>query len=569
YASDLKNLALVAELAPQTVPPSDLAELAWLIEQRDFEELILHDAAIASPQVLTAMANSPNLQKLIFLSLDDVLHPLCNNVVVGRGFPALTSISGQFMTVLSMLHAAPFSGLQEINVKYPVPWTASPRPRLSWSWDSIRVFLEVVADHAPNLESLHFNLAANDIDPSTQDDGPCAFLPLSRCRHLRILDIDLQDAALDPPGSPNIFNPTDEDWLVLCKAWPQLTCLWYICGPNQSCRSHTPPFNPTPKATTKTVLQLLQHCKSLQTINIPIRATRSTVKACLADAKCIRHFSLTEIEAWGSHIEPDCVEDLAELLTTVARNPDFGLYAPVCRQLAIGPAQPPHHYDEVPRSLDDVELERCRTWRRVVTLIQRFRINGGQKRLNQYAARRPGLAMEVGDSYSAVGYEPDDKPSEETPLGVEFPGDTWVEDKKPNWVGHLINRYYPKSPLLVYDYAVGGDNIKGLERQIKRQQLFIRDFAEAHPDASIFIFDAWDVFEQMLTDPTKYGFSEKAGRGFDQEMYWDAIHPTTAVHRILAKALADFLAGESVAEDQPERFAIPSVDDGTPQENTS
>ncbi|KAG9030924.1 hypothetical protein FS837_003155, partial [Tulasnella sp. UAMH 9824] len=78
------------------------------------------------------------------------------------------------------------------------------------------------------------------------------------------------------------------------------------------------------------------------------------------------------------------------------------------------------------------------------------------------------------------------------------------------------------------------------------------DFAEAHPDASIFIFDAWNVFEQMLTDPTKYGFSEKAGRGFDQEMYWDAIHPTTAVHRIVAKAVADFLTGESVAEDQPE-----------------
>ncbi|KAG9030923.1 hypothetical protein FS837_003154 [Tulasnella sp. UAMH 9824] len=383
YAPDLKDLALVAELAPQTVPPSDLAELAWLIEQRDVQELILHDAAIASPQVLTAMARSPNLQKLIFLALDDVLHPLCNNVVVGRGFPALASISGQFMTVLSMLHAAPFSGLQEINVKYPVAWTASPRPRLSWSWDSIRVFLEVVADHAPNLESLHFNLAANDIDPSTQDDGPCAFLPLARCRHLRILDIDLQDAALDPPGSPNIFNPTDDDWLVLCKAWPQLTCLWYICGPNQSCRSHTPPFNPTPKATVKTVLQLLQHCKSLQTINIPMRATSSTVRACLADAKSVRHFSLTEIEAWGSHIEADCAEDLAELLATVAQNPDFGLYAPVCSQLASGPAQPPHHYDEEPRSLDDVELERCRTWRRVVTLIQRFRIKGGQKKLNQ------------------------------------------------------------------------------------------------------------------------------------------------------------------------------------------
>ncbi|KAG8898446.1 hypothetical protein FRC00_002816 [Tulasnella sp. 408] len=212
-------------------------------------------------------------------------------------------------------------------------------------------------------------------------------------------------------------------------------------------------------------------------------------------------------------------------------------------------------------------------------------------------------------------------------------------------VGHLINKYYPKSPLLVYDYAVGGNDVTGLRRQVERYRkhgspghpdsealtwigfndvaspalnvkaavdtvfelqeelydtgarnfLFMttaplpnasddqrrlfqqredrcriwnealttraqNDFAQAHPDASIFVFDARNVFEQMLADPAKYGFSAKAGRGYDREMYWDAIHPMTAVHRIVAKAVADFLAGESVAEDQPERFAIPSVD---------
>ncbi|KIO19679.1 hypothetical protein M407DRAFT_30680 [Tulasnella calospora MUT 4182] len=262
-----------------------------------------------------------------------------------------------------------------------------------------------------------------------------------------------------------------------------------------------------------------------------------------------------------------------------------------------------------------------------------------------------------GDSYSSVGYKPHQKPTEEIPLGVEFPGDAgdlWVEDEKPNWVGYLINKYYPRSPLLVYNYAVGGDDINGLRRQVKRYRqpgspghpdfdecwqgnnsLFVtwigfndvanpglnvqatidalfqlqeelydtgarnflfmttaplpnasggqrslfqhredrcriwnetlttqaqNNFAEAHPDASIFVFDARSVFEQMLTDPAKYGFSAKAGRGFDQEMYWDAIHPTTAVHRIVAKAVADFLAGDGVAEDQLERFSAPSKD---------
>lgn len=377
YPHHLKDFALVAELPPQAVPLDDLVDLAHLLERCDLEELIIHDAAIASPQVLTALASRPNLRKLVFLSLDDILHPICNPSIVSHGFSALTSISGQFMTVLGMLLTSPFKHLQEINVRYPVTWFAGPRARLSWSWDSIRVFMEVVADHAPALQSLHFNLAANDIEPSTQDDWPCALLPLAGCKSLRILDIDIQDATIDSQGTPNIFNPTDEDWTVLCKAWPDLTCLWYSCGPNQSFRSHTPPFNPTPKATPKTLLSLLQHCKSLQTINIPIQATKSGVSACLKEAKNVRHFSLIEIEAWGSHIEPDCVEDLAGFLATVAQNPHFGLFAPICSQLALGPAQSGHHYDEDRRPVDDVELERCKTWRRVTALIKATRPRDG------------------------------------------------------------------------------------------------------------------------------------------------------------------------------------------------
>ncbi|KAG8947231.1 hypothetical protein FRC00_009234, partial [Tulasnella sp. 408] len=167
----LKDLTLEAKLTPQTVPPSDLAELASLIEQRGIEELTLHDAAIASPQVLTALANSPSLRKLTFLTLDNVSRPRCKAAVISCGFSALTSISGQFMSVSSMLHATPFSELQEINVKYPVTWDASARRRLRLSWnpDSIRVFLKVAADHAPNLQSLHFQLVAINRHPSTQD----------------------------------------------------------------------------------------------------------------------------------------------------------------------------------------------------------------------------------------------------------------------------------------------------------------------------------------------------------------------------------------------------------------
>ncbi|KAG8969441.1 hypothetical protein FRC05_001076 [Tulasnella sp. 425] len=82
------------------------------------------------------------------------------------------------------------------------------------------------------------------------------------------------------------------------------------------------------------------------------------------------------------------------------------------------------------------------------------------------------------------------------------------------------------------------------------------EFITGHPDASAFVFDTWELFERLLTNPSEFGFSSNAGRGFDQEMYWDNIHPTSAVHQILAKAVADFLAGEDVGEDKPEKFTI-------------
>ncbi|EPQ58338.1 hypothetical protein GLOTRDRAFT_57235 [Gloeophyllum trabeum ATCC 11539] len=76
-----------------------------------------------------------------------------------------------------------------------------------------------------------------------------------------------------------------------------------------------------------------------------------------------------------------------------------------------------------------------------------------------------------GDSYSDVGYNSRSRhPRPEEPLGVDFPGITWTEQDQPNWVGHLVTKYTP-NPLLVYDYAVGGDTIAGVKRQVERQFL--------------------------------------------------------------------------------------------------
>ncbi|KAJ6475696.1 hypothetical protein C8R47DRAFT_665450 [Mycena vitilis] len=73
-----------------------------------------------------------------------------------------------------------------------------------------------------------------------------------------------------------------------------------------------------------------------------------------------------------------------------------------------------------------------------------------------------------GASYCDVGYEytVSPTPSDENPLGVEFPGATYAEAGEPNWVGHLISNY-ALSKLLVYDYAKGGARVHNVRNQIE------------------------------------------------------------------------------------------------------
>ncbi|KAI0721078.1 hypothetical protein C8T65DRAFT_632157 [Cerioporus squamosus] len=75
-----------------------------------------------------------------------------------------------------------------------------------------------------------------------------------------------------------------------------------------------------------------------------------------------------------------------------------------------------------------------------------------------------------GDSYSDVGYDYTDQssiPTDETPLGIEYPGVTWAEPAMPNWVGYLITEYSPYTRLLVYDYAFGGHAVGDVRKQVQ------------------------------------------------------------------------------------------------------
>jgi hypothetical protein len=90
-----------------------------------------------------------------------------------------------------------------------------------------------------------------------------------------------------------------------------------------------------------------------------------------------------------------------------------------------------------------------------------------------------------GASYCDIGHlSPLKKPNANNPLDIKFPGICWTEDGKPNWVGHLITKHYPHprfdpskaeqskeyldNPLLVYNYARGGEMVDGVGRQINQ-----------------------------------------------------------------------------------------------------
>jgi hypothetical protein len=78
-----------------------------------------------------------------------------------------------------------------------------------------------------------------------------------------------------------------------------------------------------------------------------------------------------------------------------------------------------------------------------------------------------------GASYCQVGYNSKKPhPTPENPLGVEWPGITYAEADKPNWVGHLLAEQHAAKPsLLVFNYSLGGETVFGVERQIESQFL--------------------------------------------------------------------------------------------------
>ncbi|QRV75970.1 carbohydrate esterase family 16 protein [Ceratobasidium sp. AG-Ba] len=220
-------------------------------------------------------------------------------------------------------------------------------------------------------------------------------------------------------------------------------------------------------------------------------------------------------------------------------------------------------------------------------------------------------------------------PTADMPLGVPFPGTPYTDYKQPNWVGYLHRTWPGERPLIVYDFAQGGDTVQNMQQKVEeayrklvtstcilgehwnsatslfgsihgedgaqalisnifqrvettydtgaRAFLFIdvppvgkiptvvvspqtserigsictmwnqrmkegiTKFSDDHSDVQCYQFSSHDILDDILTRPTKYGFTEADATKRGGAIWVDHIHITSAVHKILASKILELL----------------------------
>lgn len=67
-------------------------------------------------------------------------------------------------------------------------------------------------------------------------------------------------------------------------------------------------------------------------------------------------------------------------------------------------------------------------------------------------------------------------------------------------------------------------------------------FAAEHTDATVLVWSSWRLFSDILTNPAAYGFPQEDAAKEEGAIFEDGLHPTSAVHRVIAQELLEFLS---------------------------
>lgn len=74
-------------------------------------------------------------------------------------------------------------------------------------------------------------------------------------------------------------------------------------------------------------------------------------------------------------------------------------------------------------------------------------------------------------------------------------------------------------------------------------------FELKHPHSTAFEFSSYDTFTRILDDPVEFGFIREDESVEGGDIWVDYLHPTSAVHAIVAQEIEEFL------REQPQNFA--------------
>ncbi|TDL20818.1 hypothetical protein BD410DRAFT_790494 [Rickenella mellea] len=80
-------------------------------------------------------------------------------------------------------------------------------------------------------------------------------------------------------------------------------------------------------------------------------------------------------------------------------------------------------------------------------------------------------------------------------------------------------------------------------------------FQEKHRDAKVFLFSSSATFNRVLDSPEEHGFDVKDLYKRAGKIWMDHLHPTSAMHRWVAKDVEEFLMSKSPATENPAQNA--------------
>jgi phospholipase/lecithinase/hemolysin len=107
----------------------------------------------------------------------------------------------------------------------------------------------------------------------------------------------------------------------------------------------------------------------------------------------------------------------------------------------------------------------------------------------------------------------------------------------------------PAGKLTILSSLTTGNDSTSLRSRINEWNTSLVEFANkfrnSHDDVDVAIYDAAGLFNEVLDNPTKYGFKNGTSMGDSKENVWqDILHPTSAMHKVIAADVAKFLTNE-------------------------